>query len=219
MRRWLADSTHPNPVSACVDARRWPGRIGYPAAVIDPVTRLRTEDTIVYELLRGVNGEAAPSVVGTATFRDGQSKVDAPDAIAVAVSELLARPFVDRVRADERPRGYRRSGSGQVDLLVPGMPEHFVARLRGLWLAYPDGTLVTARPASARPAIPGPRAALPDLSEGEAPVTDPSVRRVTLADSAELLSARPLVRSNEPTTGVRPREERAVSRTDCGWIV
>jgi len=187
--------------------------------VIDPVARLRTEDTIVYELLRAEQGDDAPSVVGTATFRDGQSIVDAPEAIAVSVSELLAHPFVDRVRADERPRGYRRSGSGQVDLLVPGMPEHFVARLRGLWLAYPDGTLITARPASARPPIPGPRAALPDLSEGEAPVTDPSVRRATLAESDELLSARPLVQGNDPATGLRPREERPVSRTDCGWLV
>lgn len=187
--------------------------------MIDPVARLRTEDTIVYELLRSEQSHDEPSVVGTATFRDGQTSVDAPEAIAIAVSELLARPFVDRLRADERPRGYRRSGSGQVDLLVPGMPEHFVAQLRGLWLAYPDGMLVTARPASARPPIPGPRAALPDLSEGEAPVTDPAVRRATLAESGELLSARPLVRANDPATGVRPSERRAVARTDCGWIV
>jgi len=187
--------------------------------VIDPVARLRTEDTIVYELLCGAQGDDAPSVIGTATFRDGRSKVDAPEAIAVAVTELLARPFVDRIRADERPRGYRRSGSGQVDLLVPGMPEHFVARLRGLWLAYPDGTLVTARPAFGRPAIPGPRAAMPDLSEGEAPVTDPSVRRTTLAESGDLLSARPLVRANDPATGVRAREDRAIARTDCGWLI
>jgi len=219
MRRWPADSTYPTPLTPCIDARRRPGRIGYPAAVIDPVARLRTEDTIVYELLRGGQADDAPSVVGTATFRDGRSEVDAPEAVALAVTELLARPFVDRVRADERPRGYRRSGSGQVDLLVPGMPEHFVARLRGLWLAYPDGTLVTARPASARPAIPGPRAAQPDLAEGEAPVTDPSVRRATLAESGEVLSAKPLVRGNDPTIGVRPREQRAITRTDCGWLV
>jgi len=219
VRRWPADSTDPIPHPPRIDARRRPGRIGYPAAVIDPIARLRTEDTIVYELLQGRQGDDTPSVVGSATFRDGQWNVDAPEAIAVAVGELLARPFVDRVRADERPRGYRRTGSGQVDLLVPGMPEHFVARLRGLWLAYPDGTLVTARPASARPPIPGPRVALPDLTEGEPPVTDPSVRRATLAESDELLSARPLVRGNDPEVGVRPREERAIARTDCGWLV
>jgi hypothetical protein len=187
--------------------------------VIDPVARLRTEDTIVYELLRSEQGRDGETVVGTATFRDGQTSVDAPEAIAVAVSELLERSFVDRVRADERPRGYRRSRSGQVDLLVPGMPEHFVARMRGLWLAYPDGTLITARPASAAPPIRGPRTAVPDLSEGEAPVTDPAVRRATLAASDELLGARPLVRANDPTTGVRPDEQRPVARTDCGWIV
>jgi hypothetical protein len=194
--------------------------IGYPAAVIDPISRLRTEDTIVYELVQGSReGDAQGTVVGTATFRDGASKIDAPEAISVALGELLARPFVDRVQADERPRGYRRSRRGQVDLLVPGMPEHFVARMRGLWLAYPDGSLITARPATGMPAVPGPRVALPDVAEAEAPVTDPGVRRATLADSGELLGAGPLVRANEPETGVRSGESRAVARTDCGWLV
>jgi hypothetical protein len=124
---------------------------------------------------------------------------------------------VDRVQSDERPRGYRRSRAGQVDLLVPGMAEHFVARMRGLWLAYPDGSLVTARPAVGRPPVPGPRAALPDIAEGEAPVTDPAVRRATLADSGER-GRHPLVRANDPATGIRAGE-RAVARTDCGWIV
>ncbi|MDQ2853367.1 MAG: hypothetical protein M3R32_00740 [Chloroflexota bacterium] len=187
--------------------------------MIDPIARLRTEDTIVYELLMASQGNEPPIVVGTATFRDGASKIDAPEQISVAVAELLTRPFVDRVQADERPRGYRRSRAGQVDLLVPGMPEHFVARMRGLWLPYPDGTLVTARPATARPPIPGPRASPPDVTEGEAPVTDPTVRRTTLAESDEILSTRPLVRANEPATGIRPADQRAVARTDCGWLV
>jgi len=39
-------------------------------------------------------------------------------AVRVAVEELLGRAFVDRVQADERPRGYRRSGQGIVDMLV-----------------------------------------------------------------------------------------------------
>lgn len=186
--------------------------------MIDPIARLRTEDTIVYELLQSSQGSDQSTVVGTATFRDGESRIDAPEGIGVAVRELLARPFVDRVRADERPRGYRRSKLGQVDLLVPGMAEHFVARMRGLWLSYPDGTLITARPATSRPPVPGPRAAPPDVTEGEAPVTDPTVRRATLAESTELLSARPLVRANEPATGLRPAEQRAVARTDCGWL-
>jgi hypothetical protein len=186
--------------------------------VIDPIARLRTEDTIVYELLQGRQESDQPTVVGTVTFRDGESTVDAPEAIDVAVRELLTRPFVDRVRADERPRGYRRSRRGEVDLLVPGMAEHFVARMRGLWLAYPDGTLITARPATGRPPARGPRPAPPDLTEGEAPVTDPAVRRASLAESGELLGAGPLVRANEPETGLRPAEQRAVARTDCGWI-
>jgi hypothetical protein len=179
---------------------------------------LRTEDTIVYELLQGRLGGDPPTVVGTATFQDGASTIEAPEAVDVAVSELLTRPFVDRVRADERPRGYRRSGHAQVDLLVPGMAEHFVARMRGLWLAYPDGTLITARPAIARPATRAPRPALPEVSEGEAPVTDPAVRRASLAESDDVLSARPLVRANDPETGLRPAEQRAVARTDCGWL-
>ncbi len=187
--------------------------------MIDPIARLRTEDTIVYELVQGSQGSDDSSVVGTATFRDGTSTVDAPQKISLAVEELLARPFVDRVQADERPRGYRRSRAGQVDLLVPGMPEHFVARMRGLWLAYPDGALITARPAIGTPLVPGPRAALPDIAEGEAPVTDPAVRRATLADSGELLGAGPLVRASEPATGIRPAQDRAVARTDCGWLV
>ena len=65
----------------------------------------------------------------------------------------------------------------------------------------------------------GPRAALPDVAEGEAPVTDPAVRRATLADSGELLGAGPLVRASEPATGIRSGEGRAVARTDCGWLV
>ncbi|MGZ8562258.1 MAG: hypothetical protein ACXWWU_01405 [Candidatus Limnocylindria bacterium] len=185
--------------------------------MIDPIARLRTEDTIVYELLQGRQGDE-PTVVGIATFRDGESAIDAPEAVAIAVRELLARPFVDRVRADERPRGYRRSQRGQVDLLVPGMAEHFVARMRGLWLPYPNGTLITARPATSRPPTRGPRPALPEVTEGEAPVTDPAVRRASLAESSEVLSARPLVRANDPETGLRPAEHRAVARTDCGWL-
>ena len=195
------------------------GSIGYPAAVIDPIARLRTEDTIVYELVERSRDSDQGKVVGTATFRDGASTIEAPDRVSIAVQELLARPFVDRVQSDERPRGYRRSRAGQVDLLVPGMAEHFVARMRGLWLPYPDGSLITARPAVGRPPVPGPRAALADVAEGEAPVTDPAVRRATLADSGELLGAGPLVRANEPATGIREGEGRAVARTDCGWLV
>jgi hypothetical protein len=187
--------------------------------VIDPIARLRTEDTIVYELVQGSQGNDQGTVVGTATFRDGETTIDAPEAISVAVRELLSRPFVDRVQADERPRGYRRSRTGQVDMLVPGMPEHFVARMRGLWLAYPNGSLVTARPATGRPPIPGPRTAVADPAEAEAPVTDPAIRRATLAESTDLLGARPLVRANDPETGIRLAEGRAVARTDCGWLV
>jgi hypothetical protein len=60
---------------------------------------------------------------------------------------------------------------------------------------------------------------VPDPAEGEAPVTDPAVRRATLAESADLLGARPLVRANDPETGIRLAEGRAVARTDCGWLV
>ncbi|MDQ3880505.1 MAG: hypothetical protein M3295_05490, partial [Chloroflexota bacterium] len=103
------------------------------------------DDVIAFELLRTARGSRDALPVGTVTFTAGATRVDAPDNIAVAVEEELARPFVDRVQADERPPGYRRSGRGAVDFLVPGMPEHFRARMRGLWLSYPDGSVVTAR--------------------------------------------------------------------------
>jgi hypothetical protein len=177
----------------------------------------RTEDTIVYELVRTDRASGEGGVVGRATFSNGRSMVEAPEAVSVAVEELLGRAFVDRVRPDERPRGYRRSGRGIVDMLVPGMPEHFIAQLRGLWLSYPDGSVVTARPVSptARP----PRAPRLATSDPGAPVVDPALRRATLAESTAILNARPLVQANEPLTGLRPGEERPdVARTDCGWI-
>ncbi len=139
----------------------------------------RTEDVLVFDLLRTERGATDPNVAGTATFRNGASSVDAPEAIKVAVEELLARAFVDRVQADERPRGYRRTGRGVVDMLVPGMAEHFIARLRGLWLSYPDGSVVTARQRS------GHRASLivAEAADAAPPVTDAATRRSTLADA------------------------------------
>ncbi|MEO6058362.1 MAG: hypothetical protein ABIQ05_00110 [Candidatus Limnocylindria bacterium] len=177
-------------------------------------TRTSTEQTISYELLRTKASEA--DVIGSATFRDGRFAIDAPEAVSVAVSELLARAFVDRVRADERARGYRRSGRGEVGMLVPGMPEHFIARLRGLWLPYPDGSVITARSSIAPTGRARPTPA--DLAESGAPVTDPGVRRASLAESGATVNAGPLVRSNEPVTGIRPAGQ-SVARTDCGWIV
>jgi hypothetical protein len=178
----------------------------------------RTEDTIVFTLLRGPReGAGEPAAVGTATFSEGRTTVDAPEAVAVAVEELLQRPFVDRVQADERPRGYRRSGHGMVDMLVPGMPEHFIARMRGLWLAYPDGTVVTALEASAQ--HPSGRTPVLERVETGPAVVDPSVRRATLAENTAILNTRPLVQANEPLTGLRPPSERRdLTRTDCGWI-
>jgi hypothetical protein len=177
----------------------------------------RTEDTIVFELLRADRSGASTEVVGTAVFRDSRTVVDAPEAVAVAVRELLQRPFVDRVQADERPRGYRRSGRGIVDMLVPGMPEHFIARLRGLWLAYPDGSVVTAREGVAPAELDRPTVL--DRVEAGPAVSDPSVRRATLAESTAILNARPLVQANEPLTGLRqPTERPDLARTDCGWI-
>jgi len=185
--------------------------------VIERPTDLRTGDTITYELLRSTGPSGSPEVIGRATFRDGRSQVEAADAVAVAVQELLARGFVDRVHASERPRGYRRTAGGRVEMLVPGMAEHFVARLRGLWLPYPDGTVVTARPATHAPERAA-AAQTPDLAEASSPVVDPTTRRVTLTESDEVLSTRPLVRGNEPETGLRPPGERTLARTDCGWI-
>jgi hypothetical protein len=181
----------------------------------------RTEDVIVFELLRAERGAPEPTVVGRATFSNGRTSVDGPDAITVAVEELLARAFVDRVQADERPRGYRRSGSGIVDMLVPGMPEHFIARLRGLWLSYPDGSVVTARQHAGAGAI----AAVEAAPESAPPVTDSATRRSTLADADRAVNKGPLVRAHAPDTGIRPagalayRGTGPVGRSDCGWLV
>lgn len=172
----------------------------------------RTDDRIVYELLRARRGDAEPEPIGTATYAGGRTAVDAPDDIAVAVGELLDQSFVDRVQADERPRGYRRTGTGSVEMLVPGMPEHFLARMRGLWLAYPDGSVVTAREAT-----PTAGAAVPRVEESPLLPVDARQRRTTLAESDRILNTRPLVRGNAPASGLRPGNE-PVHRTDCGWI-
>ena len=146
------------------------------------------------------------------------TRLDAPENVTAALDELLAQPFVDRVRADERPRGYRRSGQGQVDMLVPGMAEHFVARMRGLWLAFPDQTVVTAREGRVRPAG-SPPPTTPEGPEGGPPVVDPAVRRSTLERADNAVSARALVRAADPDAGTRPAGSVALRRTDCGWIV
>lgn len=189
--------------------------------MIDPVADPRTEDTLVFELLRTARDAAEPQVVGRATFRGGRTSIDAPESVKVAVEELLERAFVDRVQADERPRGYRRTGRGIVDLLVPGMPEHFIARMRGLWLSYPDGSVVTARAATAGSST---AVALPESTDVGPPVTDARTRRQTLISADRTLGTRPLVLSHPPETGIRPAGSPIagsgpVGRTDCGWLV
>ena len=190
--------------------------------MIDQHSDPRTEDTVVFELLRTERGGTRPEVVGRAVFRGGQSTIEGSEEIRVAVEELLDRAFVDRVRADERPRGYRRTGHGIVDLLVPGMPEHFIARMRGLWLSYPDGSVITARAATAGSST---AVALPESTDVGPPVTDARTRRATLGTADRTLGTRPLVLSHPPDTGIRPIGETTtigvspVSRTDCGWLV
>lgn len=176
----------------------------------------RTEDAITYDLVR--TGPSGEEVVGSATFQGGRSRVSGPENVTAALEELLAQPFVDRVRSDERPRGYRRSGQGQVDMLLPGMAEHFVARMRGLWLAFPDQTVVTAREGRLRPTASTP-APGPEPGEAGPPVVDPAVRRSTLERADDTVSARALVRAAAPAPGTRPPGSVAVRRTDCGWIV
>ena len=186
--------------------------------MIDRTADPRTDDTLTYELLLTPRGATEPQVVGLAIFRGGSTRVEAPEAIRVAIEELLSHAFVDRVQADERPRGYRRSGHAMVDMLVPGMPEHFIARLRGLWLSYPDGSVVTARAASSVSSLP----TTSDPSDAGSPVTDSRIRRSTLVRADRLLGTRPLVRPHAPEDGTRPGHPLAtgpVSRTDCGWLV
>ena len=186
-------------------------------AVISRVADPRTADRIIYELLRTATPGQPAAVIGEAVFSRGTTTVEADENVAVAVRELLERPFVDRVQADERPRGYRRSGTGQVDLLVPGMPEHFIALMRGLWLPYPDGSVITARQAGATQQPPQ-AIFLPEAVESLPPVVDPSTRRATLAISDETAGGRPLVRSHPPIPGDRA-DDALAHRTDCGWLV
>lgn len=175
----------------------------------------RTADRISFELI-STTASGDPEVVGRAVFSRGQTSVEAEERVAVAVRELLERPFVDRVQADERPRGYRRSARGQVDLLVPGMAEHFLARMRGLWLSFPDGSVITARPESGG----GTSTAMVEQAEGAPIVVEPNARRGTLASSDETAGGPPLVRGHAPLNGTRPGSSGArVHRTDCGWIV
>lgn len=180
----------------------------------------RTADRIVFEILRTAEGADVPAVIGRAVFSRGSSAVDADENVAVAIRELLARPFVDRVQADERPRGYRRSSRGQVDFLVPGMAEHFIARMRGLWLSYPDGSVVTARE---EPSASAPSESLPaiaEATESSPAVVDPSTRRGTLEGDDETAGGPPLVRGHAPLAGLRPvASAPSAHRTDCGWIV
>jgi hypothetical protein len=203
------------------ESRRQHRSLRYPPPVIDRSADPRTDDTLVYELLATPRGGTEPEVIGRAIFRGGRSHVEAPEAVRVAVEELLSRAFVDRVQADERPRGYRRSGRGMVDMLVPGMPEHFIARLRGLWLSYPDGSVVTARAATGGSST---SVAFPESTDVGPPVTDARLRRATLVAADRTLGTRPLVLSHPPESGLRPEAELApstvpVSRTDCGWLV
>ena len=190
--------------------------------MIDPHADPRTEDTLVYELLRTERHAREPQVVGHATFRGGRTKVEGPESIKVAVEEQLERAFVDRVQADERPRGYRRTGRGVVDMLIPGMAEHFIARMRGLWLSYPDGSVVTARQATTGSST---VVALPESTDVGPPVTVAGMRRQTLGAADRTLGTKPLVLSHPPETGIRPSGTATepgtgpVGRTDCGWIV
>jgi hypothetical protein len=193
--------------------------------MIDRRADPRTEDRIAFDLLRAERGAQAPEIVGRAEFRNGTSTIRAPEAIKVAVEELLARAFVDRVQADERPRGYRRSGRADVDMLVPGMAEHFIARLRGLWLPYPDGTVVTAREAVPAPGPTATGLAVSDAADAAPPVTDAAVRRQTLERADRTAGGRALVTAHVPEVGIRPATALTVpahgpvSRTDCGWLV
>ena len=119
------------------------------------------------------------------------------------------------------PAATAAAGSGIVDMLVPGMPEHFIARMRGLWLSYPDGSVVTARAAQGGSSS---SVALPESTDVGPAVTDARLRRATLVAADRTLGTRPLVLSHPPETGLRPEADLApstapVSRSDCGWLV
>lgn len=202
---------------------RGAGRHHSPAilrGVINRASDPRTADRIAFEILRTARGADVPEVIGRAVFSRGSATVDAEENVAIAVRELLARPFVDRVQADERPRGYRRSSRGQVDFLVPGMAEHFIARMRGLWLSYPDGSVVTAREEPPSATSSESLTALAEATETSPTVVDPPTHRGTLEGDEETAGGPPLVRGHTPLSGLRPLTSApSAHRTDCGWIV
>lgn len=172
------------------------------------------DDVIVFELLRTARGARDPETIGSARFTAGRIEIEAPENVKASLEDELERPFVDRIQADERPAGYRRSNRAGVDFLVPGMPEHFRARLRGLWLSYPDGSVVTARAAEYQPPA---RRVAARRAAPEQPVTETALRSETLVENTRALG-RPLVRAHPPAAGVRPEEVVPVGRSDCGWI-
>ena len=78
---------------------------------------------------------------------------------------------------------------------------------------------MSARVVTRTAAAIAPAAAVPERGEMGPSVTDPAVRRGTLAESTEILNTRPLVKANDPLIGIRSSDERPdISRTDCGWI-
>ena len=59
-----------------------------------------------------------------------------------------------------------------------------------------------------------------DASENTPAVTDPSIRRMTLAIADETAGTRALVNGHAPLDGTRPAEDvPSPHRTDCGWLV
>ena len=53
--------------------------------MIDQHSDPRTEDTVVFELLRTERGGTRPEIVGRAVFRGGQSTIEASEEIRAAV--------------------------------------------------------------------------------------------------------------------------------------
>ena len=93
--------------------------------------------------------------------------------------------------------------------------------MRGLWLSYPDGSVITARAATAGSST---AVALPEATDVGPPVTDARTRRSTLGAADRTLGTRPLVLSHPPDTGIRPAARRPPSRwrrsaapTAAGW--
>ncbi len=113
--------------------------------MIDRRADPRTEDRIVFELLRTERGGAEPSVVGHATFANGRSTVDAPDAVESLIAESSTRRYDFGVTAGYLEFADKKTGAALIarlrDVLVRRLCVILPSAARAEATAWTDGEL------------------------------------------------------------------------------